>query len=252
MPLTLLNGILRWNPSAFQSSTKSPGLIMNRNTSWIILMHLSHIIRNRYLRGNPDGWNASYISGEIIKTYNNMFEDGTWKREIGEKDQIIALTTKLTEMQAKFDKQVASFATQAAIKENNKNPAPKTDTCHSKKEPYTVEAWRMIKKEDTVSVNGKNYSWCTGDQWSGGEKHNGMYADHKTCDHDSWHKTVDDRRATRNPGKSSNNTPAPASTPTNPGMKLSLNDKLRNAFCTQAGLSAEAVDRIWKDAQGNE
>jgi hypothetical protein len=41
-----------------------------------------------------------------------MFEDGTWKREIGEKDQIIALTTKLTEMQAKFDQQVASFATQ--------------------------------------------------------------------------------------------------------------------------------------------
>ena len=57
-----------------------------------------------------------------------MFEDGTWKREIGEKDQIIVLTTKLTEMQAKFDKQVASFATQATIKENDKDPAPKTDT----------------------------------------------------------------------------------------------------------------------------
>ena len=195
-----------------------------------------NIIRNRYLRGNPDGWNASYIAGEIIKTYNNMFEDGTWNREIGEKDQIIALTTKLTEMQAKFDKQIASFATQAAIKENPKDPAPKNDTRRSKKEHYTVEAWRLIKKEDTVSVKGKNYFWCTGDHWSGGEKHNGMYADHKTCDHDSWHKTVDDRRATRNPGKSSNNTPAPASTPTNPGMKLSLNDKLRNAFCTQAGL----------------
>jgi hypothetical protein len=185
-----------------------------------------NIIRNRYLRGNPDGWNASYIAGEIIKTYNNMFEDGTWNREIGEKDQIIALTTKLIEMQAKFDKQVASFATQAAIKENHKDPAPKTDTRRSKKEPYTVEAWRMIKKEDTVSVKGKNYFWCTGDHWSGGEKHNGMYADHKTCDHDSWRKTVNDRRAARNPGKSSNDTPAPASTPTNPGMKLSLNDKL--------------------------
>ncbi len=35
-----------------------------------------NIIRNRYLRGNPDGWNATYIAGEIIKTYNNMFEDG--------------------------------------------------------------------------------------------------------------------------------------------------------------------------------
>ena len=211
-----------------------------------------NIIRNRYLRGNPDGWNASYIAGEIIKIYNNMFEDGTWNREIGEKDQIFALTTKLTEMQAKFDKQIASFATQAAIKENPKDPAPKTDTRRSKKEHYTVEAWRLIKKEDTVSVKGKNYFWCTGDHWSGGEKHNGMYADHKTCDHDSWRKTVDDRPAARNPGKSSNDTPAPASTPTNRGMKLSRNDKLQNAFCTQAGLSAEAVDRIWKDAQGNE
>jgi hypothetical protein len=37
--------IIKWHsamePSAFQSNTKSPGLIMNCNTSWIILMHLS-------------------------------------------------------------------------------------------------------------------------------------------------------------------------------------------------------------------
>jgi hypothetical protein len=37
-----------------------------------------------------------------------------------------------------------------------------------------------------------------------------------------------------------------------PSQKLGLTDKLRNAFCTQAGLSAEAIDRIWEDAQGNE
>ena len=59
-----------------------------------------NIIRNRYLRRNPDGWNATYIAGEIIKTYNNMFEDGTWKREIGEKNVIIALSTKVAELQA--------------------------------------------------------------------------------------------------------------------------------------------------------
>ena len=29
-----------------------------------------------------------------------------------------------------------------------------------------------------------------------------------------------------------------------PSQKLALKDKLRNAFCTQAGLSAEAIDRI--------
>ncbi len=36
-----------------------------------------NILCNRYLCGNPDRWNASYIAGKIIKTYNNMFEDGT-------------------------------------------------------------------------------------------------------------------------------------------------------------------------------
>jgi hypothetical protein len=35
-------------------------------------------------------------------------------------------------------------------------------------------------------------------------------------------------------------------------LKLTLNDKLRNAFCTKAGLSADEVDLIWQDAQGNE
>jgi hypothetical protein len=37
-----------------------------------------------------------------------------------------------------------------------------------------------------------------------------------------------------------------------PSQKLTLNDKLHNAFCMQAGLSAGAVNQIWQDAQGNE
>jgi len=213
-----------------------------------------NILRNRYLRGNPDRWTASYISGEIIKTYNNMFEDGTWKREIGEKDQIIALTTKLAEMQAKFEQQVAAFATQQQSGVN-KEPKPEGGgNRRGKKEPYTVAAWRLIKKEDKVTVNGKEYFWCTGDHYSGGEKHNGMYADHKSCNHDSWHKTIDERRAKTNPATSKPSSEPPTETKSDaaPEKKLTLNDKLKNAFCTQAGLSADAVDRIWQDAQGNE
>ncbi len=75
-----------------------------------------NIICNRYLCGNLDRWNATYISGEIIKTDNNMSEDGTWKREIGEKDQIIAFSTKVAELQAKLEnqvKQVVALAMQA-------------------------------------------------------------------------------------------------------------------------------------------
>jgi hypothetical protein len=104
----------------------------------------SNILQNRYLRGNPDQWNASYITGKIIKTYNNMFEDGTWKQELGEKDQIIALTTKLTEIQANFDQQIASFGTQTkdekgATTASTSNFNSNGNHC-SKQDPYTVAA----------------------------------------------------------------------------------------------------------------
>jgi hypothetical protein len=179
-----------------------------------------------------------------------MFEDVTWTQEIGEKDQIIALTTKLTEMQAKFEQQIASFTTQGTNNKEN-NPAPKSDagSCCSNKAPYTVAAWHLVKKEDKVTVNGKDYFWCTEDHYSGGEKYNGMYADHKSADHNMWNKTIDECSVTCTSGKSSNGTPAPA-TPAN-AQKVTLNNKLQNAFFTQAGLSAEAVNRIWEGAQGN-
>jgi hypothetical protein len=161
-----------------------------------------NILCNGHLCGNPDRWNASYTSGEIIETYNNMFEDGTWKQEIGEKDQIIALTTKLTEMQATFEQQVALFATQATYNKEN-NPAPISDagSCCSKKAPYTVAAWCLVKKEDKVTVSGKDYFWCTVDHYSGDEKHNGMYTDHKAADHNMWRKTIDDHPIARTSGK---------------------------------------------------
>ncbi len=107
-----------------------------------------------------------------------MFEDGTLKQELGERDQIIALTTKLTELQAKFDQQVSSFATQQSAhnKENSSSKTSDNGSRCSKRAPYTVAAWQLIKKEDKVTVNGKDYFWCTGDHFSVGEKHNGMYA----------------------------------------------------------------------------
>jgi hypothetical protein len=102
-----------------------------------------NIIRNRYLCRNPDTWNATYISCKIIKTYNNMFEDRTWKRELGKKDQIIALSTKIAELHAKIENQskhVTAFATQAT-KETTLNlgtGGKGGGTRRSKQDPYTV------------------------------------------------------------------------------------------------------------------
>ena len=57
-------------------------------------------------------------------------------------------------------------------------------------------------------MDGRDYHWCTKDNWSGGEVHNGMYAQHKECGHDAWRKEIDDTRATKR-GL------APTHTPTN-------------------------------------
>jgi hypothetical protein len=92
----------------------------------------------------------------------------------------------VAELQSKLEKQIVSFATQAkrentpVIDTNNKTHQGKKD------EPYTVSAWRLIKKKDTVVVNGKTYHWCIGEHYSSGTKHNGIYTDHKLCDHEAW------------------------------------------------------------------
>jgi len=107
-----------------------------------------------------------------------------------------------------------------------------------------------MKKEDKVTVQGRDYFWCTDDHWSGGVKHNGMYATHKTCNHRAWRSRMDERQKGYN-GESKEMKETP-SKPVGGSQKHALNDKLRNAFCTQAGLSAEAIDRIWQVALGNE
>jgi hypothetical protein len=52
-----------------------------------------------------------------------------------------------------------------------------------------------------------------------------MYANHESSDHDAWCKSMDNAKATENPGKTSNesSTPAAASVST---QNLALNDKL--------------------------
>ena len=122
------------------------------------------------------------------------------------------------------------------------------------KKPYEVEAWRLEKKGDTIVKDTVEWTWCTKDHYSGGDKHNGMYVRHKTSEHDAWRKDLDDTRdqAHSKNSKEKGTTPAPtATTPSNawaPAKKLGLSESLRTAMCTQAGMSADAADRIWTEA----
>ena len=85
-----------------------------------------------------------------------------------------------------------------------------------------------------------------------------MYAKHDNAGHDAWRKNIDDKRdkakATASTGTSSTTASTTASAKAN-NKKLALSESLRTALCTQAGLSANAADRIWKEAyrdSGNE
>ncbi len=159
------------------------------------------------------------------------------------------LSTKIAELQAKIEnqsKQVTVFATQATKETTlNLGTGGKGGGTHcSKQDPYTVATWHLTKTKDKVSMNGKDYFWCTGNHCSGGTKHDGMYADHKTCDHNAWRARMDERCTPKN-GNGTNGQTKPV-VPSKPAedssQKLTFNDKLCNTYCAQAGLSAEAVD----------
>jgi hypothetical protein len=85
-----------------------------------------------------------------------MSEDGTWQRKIKEMDQIIALMTKVANLQTKLYKQVVAFATQAksVINPSSKINANGGKRCGKKDGPYTVAEWRLTKKEDTFIWKG--------------------------------------------------------------------------------------------------
>jgi hypothetical protein len=80
------------------------------------------------------------------------------------------------------------------------------------------------QKEDIlVAVIDKDYHWCTCNHGSGGVKHNSMYTDHISNNHDIWRKSIDNCCAAHTPAKSSNESFTPAATA--PVQKLALNNK---------------------------
>ena len=109
-------------------------------------------------------------------------------------------------------------------------------------------------------MQGTTYHWCTGDHWSGGVKHNGMYANHPTSEHDNWRIETDAKRETKYGNKRSDTsgptvlpgTTTSSDTPTVVSdasqKKLALSESLRTALCTQAGMSSDLADRIWTEA----
>ena len=165
----------------------------------------------------------------------------------------MALTTLVSQMKASIAKNTIALTTQTSRPPVD-SANPRTGNRNNRNTPYTVAAWRLEKKGESQTKDEIEWHWCTKDHYSGGVVHNGMYARHKTYEHDAWRKYFDEKKANGKRFKS--NPIATSNTAQNADAKiLALSESLRTAMCTQAGLSSEVADRLWSDAcreSGNE
>ena len=201
--------------------------------------------KQKWLLGTHPNLGRINTTNFIIHIYSNLIEYVTWKKCFEETDQIVALTTLVHEMQCTLKINTIAFATkaeeQATAQTTKKNYCPP-------KGPYTVDAGRLLKKEDTVTVDEKTWYWWTKYHYSKVIVHNRMYALNKTCEHDAWHNNLDGRKSKAGHTNSKSSTTPSTTQNLNPVKNLALSESLRTSLCNQAGLSSDAVDRIWSDA----
>jgi len=176
----------------------------------------------------------------VCQMYTNLTSDdhNTWATELAEVNQIIALTTKIENIESKLRASTVALATSTANEAiNGSNRRSQRDKKPSKWD------W-MLKKEGAEKVvDGVKYSWCEEDHWHKGVKVNGKYHAHAHGDHAGWRKKRDEEFAARK--KTGSETVVNDETK----KKLSLSEKLRTAMTTQAGLSNEAFTRIWAECE---
>ena len=118
-----------------------------------------------------------------------------------------------------------------------------------------MEPWRIKNKGLTINRDGKQWHWCTKGHKFNGESSD-MYVTHKEGDHDFWIKYNKSKGAEkkgmmaefREKSKAkheSNGVPVKQEDgPVKKKQRMVLNEKIRQAFCAQAGMTKSQIDNI--------
>ena len=221
----------------------------------------------KWARGNSHGWTRKDIVYEISSLYTNIHSDGTWARELDETDQIIALTTQIDTLQKEVKRATVALATStqenstpsesdpnkriktSPADKNSPSTQPGGDNNFGANQPYTVKPWKLGFEGNVIQKDGTTFYWCTKDHWSNKVKYNGMYYTQHTNGHDIWRKQIDAKQKHRLEGTDANKDSTTPKADEAQQKKLSLiGESLRAALCTQAGLSSDVSDRLWKEA----
>ena len=197
-------------------------------------------MKQRWQLGSPMTMN--FVRTTICQMYMNFNadENDIWATELAEVNQIIALATKLEDLEFQLKKTTVALAT--ATTDGGRRS-------QRQRQNSGKNSWMITKEGNTKEMYGKTYTWCDEDHWFNGEKVNGIYHTHTKGDHVAWKKRSDEAYANRK----KNNQTTGSDTAVNDATKkkLSLSEKLRTAMTTQAGLSQEAFTRIWAECDGD-
>ena len=144
-----------------------------------------------------------------------MFSDNKWKISDSKDAKIIALTTKVEQLEKAFS--------------TTKQPSgPSKPTQSSSR----IEDWRKVKTTYSVEKNGLTWWWCPKHKFEG--VFDGLYVRHKPEDHDAWQQRKDERKTQ----SKSQQSEQPAT------QKLTMSDKLKTALLTKCKLSASELDAL--------
>ena len=176
---------------------------------------------------------ADQLIAEAMTIYNNAVSSNRWKDSDPKDAKIMALSTKLEELQQQIKFSVHSTQNQAKSSANNSKY-------------LTIEAWRMTKGEPTVQRDGKTWHWCPKHVSQG--KYDGLYVTHKPEDHDEWiknrnkfkknRKDEDKKEVQQNENSETSNTKA-----------LALSNYLKAALLTRCDLTAAQADALIQEAK---
>ena len=179
------------------------------------------------------------------KKYLNMKAQNEYNKVDPRSAQLIALTTEVTKLKSELESKSAALTTTTDRQRTSTRRETTPGLDRSKIDNTSIQKWRVIKKGDTIQVDGRTYWWCKKHKDYHG-RWNGMYVLHKPEDHDAVMAARKAKRTRQNP---------PATEPADdkketPGDKLVVSQKLKEVLCSRLMVGDEDADKLCQEILG--
>ena len=117
----------------------------------------------------------------------NMKASGKWNDVDPRNAQILALTTKVAELNTCLSTMSGATSGGGGTKASTpSNKGPKTADEYFNRPNAQIQRWRTVKQGPTIKKDGKTYYWCSHHKHPMGF-YDGLYVtSHKETDHQRW------------------------------------------------------------------